>query len=165
MQPGWSRASRYQAPTQQNTTFISNFCKCSRSFLDNLEQPNVSANYTPQLSSARPQPPPVCVSLLNHHCHHCWCCLLSSLSHVRMCAHCSSLCPSWWLTMQIANTTLRDNWVGFDNLIILVVCLTEDRITVCSLLSAKCHALACSPALLTAEQLQGGCCALVPQIG
>ena len=61
--------------------------------------------------------------------------------------------------MQIANTTLRDNWVGFDNLIILVVCLTEDRITVCSLLSAKCHALACSPALLTTEQLQGGCCA------
>ena len=36
----------------------------SRSFLDNLEQPNVSANYTPQLSSARPQPPPVWVSLL-----------------------------------------------------------------------------------------------------
>ena len=158
MQTGYSRASIKLQPI---------FCKCSRSFLDNLEQPNVSANYTPQLSSARPQPPPVCVSLLNHHCHHCWCCLLSSLVTCQdVCsALCSSLCPSWWLTMQIANTTLRDNWVGFDNLIILVVCLTEDRITVCSLLSAKCHALACSPALLTAEQLQGGCCALVPQIG
>ena len=51
--------------------------------------------------------------------------------------------------MKIANITLLNNWVGYDNLIVLVVCLTVDRITVCSLVSAR---VPC-PGLLTAHLL------------